>query len=105
MTTLSVVIPAYNEEGGIRSIMERVLAVRDALREVGVDELELLVVDDGSSDRTAELVRAQPGATLVQHAKNGGYGAALKTGFAAARANGWASSTPTAPIRLNTSRR
>jgi glycosyltransferase involved in cell wall biosynthesis len=42
------------------------------------------VVDDGSSDRTAELVRAQPGATLVQHAKNGGYGAALKTGFAAA---------------------
>ncbi|HHY54421.1 MAG TPA: glycosyltransferase [Chloroflexi bacterium] len=85
MTTLSVVIPAYNEEGGIRSIMERVLAVRDALREVGVDDLELLVVDDGSSDRTAELVRAQPGATLVQHARNGGYGAALKTGFAAAK--------------------
>ncbi len=84
MTTLSVVIPAYNEEDGIRSIMERVLAVRDALREVGVDTLELLVVDDGSSDRTAELVRSQPGATLVQHAKNGGYGAALKTGFAAA---------------------
>lgn len=84
MTTLSVVIPAYNEEDGIRSIMERVLAVRDALREVGVDTLELLVVDDGSSDRTAELVRSQPGATLVQHAKNGGYGAALKTGFATA---------------------
>ena len=85
MTTLSVVIPAYNEEDGIRSIMERVLAVRSALRAVGVDELELLVVDDGSSDRTAELVRAQEGATLVQHAKNGGYGAALKTGFAAAQ--------------------
>ena len=85
MTTLSVVIPAYNEEGGIQSIMERVLAVREPLREVGIDHLELLVVDDGSSDRTAELVRAQPGATLVQHAKNGGYGAALKTGFAAAQ--------------------
>lgn len=84
MTTLSVVIPAYNEEDGIRSIMERVLAVREALRDVGVDSLELLVVDDGSSDRTAELVRAQPGATLVQHARNSGYGAALKTGFAAA---------------------
>ena len=83
MTTLSVVIPAYNEEDGIRSIMERVLAVREALRDVGVDSLELLVVDDGSSDRTAELVRAQPGATLVQHARNSGYGAALKTGFAA----------------------
>lgn len=85
MTTLSVVIPAYNEEGGIRSIMERVLAVKDALRQVGVDDLELIVVDDGSADRTAELVRAQDGATLVQHAKNGGYGAALKTGFAAAK--------------------
>ncbi|MFO7634181.1 MAG: glycosyltransferase [Caldilinea sp.] len=84
MTMLSVVIPAYNEEDGIREIMERVLAVRDALRTVGIDDLELLVVDDGSSDRTAELVQAQPGATLVQHAKNGGYGAALKTGFAAA---------------------
>lgn len=85
MTTLSVVIPAYNEEGGIRSIMERVLAVKDALRQVGVEDLELIVVDDGSADRTAELVRAQDGATLVQHAKNGGYGAALKTGFAAAK--------------------
>jgi glycosyltransferase involved in cell wall biosynthesis len=84
MTTLSVVIPAYNEEDGIREIMERVLAVREGLRAVGVEELELLVVDDGSRDRTAELVRAQPGATLVQHAKNSGYGAALKTGFAAA---------------------
>lgn len=84
MTTLSVVIPAYNEEDGICEIMQRVLAVRESLRCVGVDKLELLVVDDGSSDRTAELVRSQPGATLVQHAKNSGYGAALKTGFAAA---------------------
>jgi glycosyltransferase involved in cell wall biosynthesis len=84
MTTLSVVIPAYNEEDGICEIMQRVLAVRESLRSVGIDNLELLVVDDGSSDRTAELVRSQPGVTLVQHAKNSGYGAALKTGFAAA---------------------
>lgn len=85
MATLSVVIPAYNEQDGIRSIMERVLAVRDPLREVGIDDLELIVVDDGSADRTPDLVRAQEGATLVQHARNGGYGAALKTGFAAAK--------------------
>jgi len=84
MTTLSVVIPAYNEEDGICDIMARVLAVREPLRRVGIDDLELLVVDDGSSDRTAELVQSQPGATLVRHAKNSGYGAALKTGFAAA---------------------
>lgn len=85
MATLSVVIPAYNEEDGIRSIMERVLAVRDPLRQVGIDDLELIVVDDGSADRTPDLVSAQEGATLVQHARNGGYGAALKTGFASAK--------------------
>lgn len=82
--TLSIVIPAYNEEDGILEIMQRTLAVAPALREVGVENLELLVVDDGSKDKTAEIVRATPGATLIQHAKNGGYGAALKTGFAAA---------------------
>lgn len=85
MSTLSVVIPALNEEGGIQAIMDRVLAVRSALKAEGVDELELIVVDDGSTDRTAEIVLATPGATLVQHARNSGYGAALKTGFAAAK--------------------
>ncbi|MCX6043812.1 MAG: glycosyltransferase family 2 protein [Chloroflexi bacterium] len=85
MTTLSVIIPAYNEEAGIQEIMTRVLAVRDQLHTVGVDDLELIVVDDGSKDRTPELVMAQQGVRLIRHAKNGGYGAALKTGFAAAQ--------------------
>lgn len=85
MTMLSIVIPALNEEGGIQAIMDRVLAVRAALKAEGVDELELIVVDDGSTDRTAAIVLATPGARLVQHARNSGYGAALKTGFAAAR--------------------
>lgn len=85
MTTLSVVIPAYNEEDGIQEIMTRVLAVKRDLAQVGVDDLELIIVDDGSSDRTPELVMAQTGARLIRHAKNGGYGAALKTGFAAAQ--------------------
>ncbi len=85
MTMLSVVIPAYNEEGGIQDIMARVLSIRAGLAQVGVDELELIVVDDGSADRTAELVGAQAGVRLIQHAQNSGYGAALKTGFAAAR--------------------
>lgn len=85
MSMLSVVIPALNEEGGIQAIMDRVLAVRSALKGAGVDELELIVVDDGSTDRTAEIVLATRGATLVQHARNSGYGAALKTGFAAAK--------------------
>ena len=84
MTTLSVIIPAYNEEDGIQAIMERVLSIRPALSELGVHELELIVVDDGSKDRTPELVLAQQDVRLIRHVKNGGYGAALKTGFAAA---------------------
>lgn len=77
---LSVVIPAYNEEDGIAAIIERVLAVEPALAEIGLS-LELLVVDDGSKDRTAEIVRQYPTVRLLQHSPNRGYGAALKTGF------------------------
>ncbi|MCC6603676.1 MAG: glycosyltransferase family 2 protein [Anaerolineae bacterium] len=85
MTTLSVVIPAYNEEDGIAEIAHRVLAVRDSLREVGVDDLELLVVDDGSKDRTVEIASGIQGVTMIKHPKNKGYGGALKTGFSQAR--------------------
>lgn len=85
MTTLSVVIPAYNEEDGIAEIAHRVLAVRDSLREVGVDDLELLVVDDGSKDKTVEIASSIEGVTLIQHPINKGYGGALKTGFSQAR--------------------
>ena len=78
---LSVVIPAYNEEAGIADIVERVLKVRPTLADIGVS-LELLVVDDGSSDQTASIVRdGYPEVRLVQHNPNKGYGAALKTGF------------------------
>ena len=55
MTVLSVVIPAYNEEHGIAEIACRVLAVGPDLKKAGVDQLELLVVDDGSKDKTAEV--------------------------------------------------
>jgi len=84
LSTLSVVIPAYNEEDGIGAIVERVLATVPALRQVGVADLDLIVVDDGSGDRTAEVVAACPGVRLVRHPANRGYGAALKTGFGAA---------------------
>ncbi len=83
--TLSVVIPAYNEQDGIAEIIARVLAVRSALKEHGVPDLELIVVDDGSSDRTSEIVNSCAGAKLVRHPVNKGYGAALKTGFQAGK--------------------
>jgi len=83
--SLSVVIPAWNEEDGIAAIAERVWAVGPALREVGIDDLELIVVDDGSRDRTAEVAGSFPFVRLLRHPVNRGYGAAIKTGFSKAR--------------------
>ena len=85
MTLLSVVIPAYNEENGIAEIAGRVLSVEPDLKNAGVDELELLIVDDGSKDRTAEVASKIAGVNLICHPRNKGYGAALKTGFSKAR--------------------
>ncbi|HWQ05157.1 MAG TPA: glycosyltransferase family 2 protein [Longilinea sp.] len=89
MTMLSVVIPAYNEEKGIIEIMERVLTIRDGLKEAGIDDMELLVVNDGSRDRTAEVAGEvadrNNGVRIISHPRNRGYGAALKTGFAQAK--------------------
>jgi len=82
MTTLSVVIPAYNEEGGIADIAQRVLAIKGALSEAGVDHLELIVVDDGSKDKTAQIASQIEGVNLIRHERNKNYGGALKTGFA-----------------------
>jgi hypothetical protein len=84
MPVLSVVIPAYNEEDGIAEIARRVLAVRDVLSQMGVG-LELLVVDDGSRDKTAQVASGIEGVRLIRHPRNRGYGAALKTGFGEAR--------------------
>lgn len=89
MTSFSVIIPAYNEEKGIEQIVCRVMAVKEDLARVGVDDFELLVVDDGSKDQTErvlmELAPRYPGMRVVCHERNKGYGAALKTGFAQAR--------------------
>jgi glycosyltransferase involved in cell wall biosynthesis len=84
MTMLTVVIPAYNEERGIEEIARRVLAIKPALKEAGVDELELIVVDDGSKDRTGDIASSIEGVTLIRQT-NKGYGGALKTGFKSAK--------------------
>lgn len=77
---ISIVIPAYNEEEGIKDVLT---GIRDTLKEDDLD-YEILVVDDGSTDRTAEIVRNE-GVKLIQHTYNRGYGAALKTGTKHAR--------------------
>jgi glycosyltransferase involved in cell wall biosynthesis len=85
VSTLSVVIPALNEEDGIANIVERVLGVRGPLAEEGIAGLELIVVDDGSRDKTAQIVASYPDVVLVRHPVNQGYGAAIKTGFRQAK--------------------
>ena len=85
--SLAVVIPAYNEEGGIAEILDRVLSIKPDLQKLGVAGPEVLVVDDGSKDRTAEIVNSYADVRLIKHQKNRGYGGALKTGFANAQGN------------------
>lgn len=81
---LSICIPVYNESDGIAETLRRCLACESALRAIGVAELEVIVVDDGSKDDTVAQIRQFP-VRLIQHPANRGYGAALKTGFSAAR--------------------
>jgi glycosyltransferase involved in cell wall biosynthesis len=76
---LSVVIPAYNEEATIAETIERVKAV-----DLGSVDVEIVVVDDGSKDRTREILQTIPGIRVVLQERNGGKGAAVKSGFRAA---------------------
>jgi glycosyltransferase involved in cell wall biosynthesis len=87
MNVLSVVVPALNEESGIAYIIERILSIRPELQEVGVSELELIVVDDGSQDKTRQISAGYPQVRCISHSTNRGYGAALKTGFSMAKGN------------------
>ena len=88
MSMLTVVIPAYNEEKGITAIINRVLSIKEDLKAVNVDRLELLVVNDGSRDRTCEIAqgiaRQDPDLRVIDLGRNRGYGAALKVGFSQA---------------------
>lgn len=83
--SLSLVIPACNEEPVITQAIQEAAATLDRL----VDDHEILVVDDGSRDGTAARVEALAATAgrirLLRHGKNRGYGAALRTGFEAAR--------------------
>lgn len=80
---LTIVIPALNEEEAIQSICERTLAARPLIIEkAGVDQVYIVVVNDGSTDRTPEIAGSIKGIDLISYEKNKGYGAAIKLGFA-----------------------
>jgi protoporphyrinogen oxidase len=82
---VSIVLPAYNEEDNILEALRRAGRVASRLCE----DYEIIVVDDGSRDRTAELVRSiaarNSRVRLISHDGNRGYGEALRTGFRSAR--------------------
>lgn len=73
----SIIIPAYNEEKGIREVIER------CKRACGRNA-EIIVVDDGSADRTSDIAKKTL-VRVIRHEKNRGKAAALKTGFDAAK--------------------
>lgn len=79
--TLSIFFPAYNDEDNIGKVAGAALEI---LEEIG-DDYEVIIVHDGSPDRTGEvadeLARKHPKLHVIHHEKNLGYGAALKTGF------------------------
>ncbi len=77
---ISVVLPAYNEEAGVAGTVRE---LADALAAMGIGGFELIVVNDGSTDRTAELAQ-EAGARVISHPESAGYGRALKSGIAAA---------------------
>ncbi len=73
---VSVVIPAFNEEGALPTLLEEISKAPG--------DYEILVVDDGSSDQTGEVLKSH-GVRVIRHPYNIGYGAALKTGIRHAR--------------------
>lgn len=77
---VSILIPVYNEEKTIPLLLKKILQ-----QDLGAIEKEIIVIDDGSTDKTCQqLISFSEHITLLHHNKNGGKGAALKTGFAQA---------------------
>ena len=68
---VSIVIPAYNEEQGLGPLLKELVSV--------FPDAEIIVVNDGSEDGTAQVAR-DAGVRVIEHDRNRGYGAALRTG-------------------------
>ncbi len=79
---LTIVIPALNEEDAIGDTVQRCLDARAHIIETsGVEEIEIIVVSDGSTDRTEEIARSFDEVAVLVFVENRGYGAAIKEGF------------------------
>lgn len=78
---LSILIPAYNEEGSIAQVMQEIKSLN--LASCGVSEKEIILIDDGSADKTVEKATSViPLTRVIRHVKNQGKGASLISGIA-----------------------
>ncbi len=81
LSSLSIFFPFWNEEENIVNVVEKAIPIAEQV----ASKWEILMIDDGSSDKTAEkarkLEKKYNGVTLISHQVNRGYGAALRTGF------------------------
>ena len=84
---LIVLVPAFNEEERISDTLQAIYSIRPQLSDILIS-LSVYLVDDGSTDRTREVAQTHGIERLLYHRVNLGVGAAVRTGFAAARADG-----------------
>lgn len=85
LKSISIILPVYNEEGNICATIESILNTLPAL----TDDFEIILVDDGSSDKTPEIIvnlkQASKYIKVIRHTRNKGYGAALISGIQAVK--------------------
>jgi len=77
---LSIIVPVYNEENAVGELVDELKTVLDEVKK----PYEIIIVDDGSTDNTADTLRGKK-VILIHHPENRGYGAAIKTGIKNAR--------------------
>jgi|GEM_PF-1485441 len=81
----SIIIPAFNEEDIIGEVALKAVEAREhIMNEGGVDAVEIIIVNDGSTDKTHEAIEGVSGIKVLSYKDNAGYGAALVRGFALA---------------------
>ncbi len=81
---LSVIVPAYNEARSIRAV---IISLKNKLRSLDLKNYEVIVINDGSVDQTKEILKELNEIRVIEHPKNLGYGASIKSGIRLAKYN------------------